>query len=1414
MSAMTESNKYGDSDTTTQHRRYLADIAMVVPEFDPVHGALTIDKWIDKVEEYAVLYEWDDVAVQHFALTKLAGVARLWRDSLPREERTWLQWVPLLKENFPSTNEDVLRIKLNAQNYSRKSGQNMIEYFYEKLSRCNRAGMDDNEKIQWVVRGIGNDRYRDYLGPLSNYKKPADLLPHLISANDYIERDKEKNVHKSNENPVVKHTRTTGTSNPNKTSLICFRCRVAGHTSKECTKKPTVTCFRCSKPGHKASECRTNKPSANDTSNAVPQASSTTNGSGKQRPVLQLNSETASQNKYFKIAIINGERVQSYIDMGAACVAMRKSEADRLNISYDDSARDEFVGYGFGRVSSLGRFKTTIIIDKVSAYVTVNVVPDDVQEISLLVGHPFTEQPHVVIVSAPNELRVEEVAPVEASEHADKTPIWAKEALVIPKNHVGHITVVTKFPDRDLCVEGGIRATRQMVPRCLISTDGEGRAVVPMVNLSDEDFTIKKGDTVTRGVLFNEVVSKNKEHNREINQEPVLAEEIVSDLTADQVEEVLTLLNEYKDLIARNLRQVGCTHLTEMKLVLKDERPVVYRPYRISYKEREKVRDIIDELKEADIVEDSESPYASPILLVKKKTGDVRMCVDYRELNKKTVPDKYPLPRIDDQLDRLHGNAYFTSLDLFSGYYQVPINDVNTRAQTSFVTPDGHFQFKRMPFGPTNCPAIFSRMITTALGKLLYTVALAYLDDIIIPSKSVGDGLEKLKLVLQSLREAGLTIKLEKCRFFMQKLEYLGFEISKNGIEPGRRKILAVEHFPVPNNVRAVRGFIGLASYFRRFVKGFAVIARPLTDLLCKNTRFEWTKERDEAFKLLKKALTSRPILSMYEPNAYTEVHTDASQHGVAAVLMQRQTEDAKMHPISYFSRKTTKDEAKYHSYELEALAIVSALERFRVYLIGICFVIKTDCNSLKLLADKRDLNPRIGRWFMKLSEYQYKIEHLKGDRNLIADALSRSPVESEQSIEVASLNVFGIKITTDWVAALQKEDEEVVGTIAKVEANDPTTKDKYVIENSRLYRITGGRWRLYLPADLRYDVVSTTHRELVHLGIDKTLYKIKENFYFPKMREFVTKYVNRCVNCMFYKIPKKGELYWHPLDKGSEPFQVIHLDHVGPFVMTERDNKYILTIVDGFSKYVVLRAVKDVTAIETVYYMREFVCTYGRPKRIITDRGTAFTAAIFEKFCHELNINHVKISSKSPRSNGQAEIMNGIAVRCLAMTTENPDNTDWDLRSMEVQWGINNSKHRVTGYTPSDVVYRFKIASRVDNPLVSEVSKINEDKGTTNKEVDPTEVLRKNREKESRKITQRKKKPEKFRKGDLVLIKWEAPASGQSRKLEPKYKGPYQIARELRYDRYVVTDVEGEQLGQRPFSGVIGFDRLKRVCK
>ena len=384
--------------------------------------------------------------------------------------------------------------------------------------------------------------------------------------------------------------------------------------------------------------------------------------------------------------------------------------------------------------------------------------------------------------------------------------------------------------------------------------------------------------------------------------------------------------------------------------------------------------------------------------------------------------------------------------------------------------------------------------------------------------------------------------------------------------------------FPEPKDVARIQSFLGLANYYRRFVKGFAMIAKPLTDLTGKNITFNWGVEQAQAFTALKTRLLSKPILAVYSPGAKTEVHTDASQIGLGAVLFQKQ-KDEKLYPICFFSRKTTKDESTHHSYELEALAVVCALERFSVYLIGIEFVIRTDCNSLKLLENKRDLSPRIGRWFVKLSEFRYKIEYLKGANNSVADALSRNPVEPSEEDELVGVpvkSVLGIKITKDWVVAMQRSIPEIMEIRDKLEDGMQDVLEKYTMCNARVYRKHKGKFLLHVPPDLRYDIVSEAHRGLAHLGIDKTYEKVKESYYFPKMHEFVTQYVRRCINCLYYK-PQSGKKpeFLHPLEKGSIPFQCVHID-LGPFVRTENGNKYVSVIVCGYSKYTVLKAVKD----------------------------------------------------------------------------------------------------------------------------------------------------------------------------------------------------------------------------------------------
>lgn len=594
------------------------------------------------------------------------------------------------------------------------------------------------------------------------------------------------------------------------------------------------------------------------------------------------------------------------------------------------------------------------------------------------------------------------------------------------------------------------------------------------------------------------------------------------------------------------------------------------------------------------------------------------------------------------------------------------------------------------------------------------------------------------------------------------------------------------------------------------------MIIRPLTDLLKKDAVFKWAKVEQDAFDLVKARLSSEPILCVYNPKAKTELHTDASKVGLGGVLYQEQR-DKKLHPISYFSRKTTPEKSKYHSYELEALAIVCSVERFRVYLIGIDFIIRTDCNSLKLLEHKRDLNPRIGRWFIRLSEYQYKIEYHTGSINVVADALSRFPVEDSVDMEVVGLPIMHINISTDWVAAMQRTDPEIISIVKQLESGDANAHAKFTLCKGRVYRISKNKYRLFVPSDLKYDIVSEAHRDSNHLGVDKTLEKIKECYYFPKLRDFVDQYVKRCVSCLYHKTSSdRTARCIHPLDKGDTCFHTIHMDHLGPFVKTDCHNKYVLGLIDGFSKYVVLKAVKDTSAFETVNFLQCFICNYGKPTRVITDRGTAFTAHLFEEFCKRHAIIHIKVAAGTPRGNGQIEQLNKTILNCLS-TGRDCESEDrcWDEKLFDVQWSLNNSVHRVTKCTPFELVFKHKAIGLHDSPLTLEIKHLNSElskEDQANNDV-VTDLLEKNRIRQLEKCDMNVTKS-KLELGDIVMVKTQPVSSGESRKLEPKYRGPYNITKVLDKDRYIVEDIEGEQQSGRLYKSILSSDRLKLVSK
>ncbi|CAH2223131.1 jg19574 [Pararge aegeria aegeria] len=487
----------------------------------------------------------------------------------------------------------------------------------------------------------------------------------------------------------------------------------------------------------------------------------------------------------------------------------------------------------------------------------------------------------------------------------------------------------------------------------------------------------------------------------------------------------------------------------ELKIRLKNDKVVNYRPYRLAPIEREKVKEIINDLLEKGVIRESDSDFASPVLLVKKQDGSDRLCIDYRALNQIIEKDRYPLPLIQDQLDMLGKAKYFISIDMKNGFYQIPVSPESVK-YTAFITPDGQFEFLRMPFGICNGPSIFQRAISKAVKHLKFL--LVYVDDLLIPFATISEGMEFLDQTLQALTVAGFTINVNKCKFFETEIDYLGYLISAEGIRPNDKKVSALQNSPVPATVKQVRQFMGLASYFRRFIPEFASRTASITKLLKIDEKWDWGTQQEEARIYVLKYLISKPLLTVFDPELPTELHTDASAIGYGAILLQRVNSINRV--IAYYSRRTTPPESRYHSYELETLAIYNALKHFRVYLLGINFKIVTDCNSIKSTHHKKDLSPRVARWWTYLQDFTFEIVYKKGKYVSHVDYLSRNPeVPRSNSHNIApmphSINVIDSPQT--WLEVAQARDSETLSLIEKIQSG-VLDSNRYLISNNFLY--------------------------------------------------------------------------------------------------------------------------------------------------------------------------------------------------------------------------------------------------------------------------------------------------------------------------------------------------------------------------
>lgn len=777
------------------------------------------------------------------------------------------------------------------------------------------------------------------------------------------------------------------------------------------------------------------------------------------------------------------------------------------------------------------------------------------------------------------------------------------------------------------------------------------------------------------------------------------------------------------------------------------------------------------------------------------------MCVDYRGLNKLTIRDNYPLPLIEDCLEYLDAKQWFSLLDLKSGFHQVHMSPESIK-YTSFVTPFGQFEYTRMPFGLKNAPSVFQRFISTIFRDFLArSEIMIYMDDIVLATADPASHLILLERVLRRLREYHLELKLSKCKFLHDEIDYLGYSANRLGIRPNDAHVLAIKEYPVPTNAKQLQSCLGLFSYFRRFVPQFSRIAKPLLDLLKKDSAFVFDDACIFAFTALRDALSSCPVLSLYNPSRETELHTDASSHGFGAVLLQKQ-EDGQLHPVSYFSRRSTSAESRYHSFELETLAIIYALRRFRVYLEGISFRIVTDCNSLTLTLAKKTVNPRISRWALELENYNYTIHHRSGSGMGHVDALSRCHVVSLVQTDDVDFQL----------QATQARDPCIVELRASLEVAE---QDRFELQDGLVYRrLEPGKLRLYVPEEMESNVIRLIHEQIGHLGIDKCFDQIRQHYWFPGMRPKIEKFVRNCIPCIMCSAPARhNEKNLYSIPKKPIPFDTLHIDHYGPLPSVQSKQKYILVVVDAFTKFVKLYAVNSTSTREVIASLQKYFDCYSRPRRIISDRGTCFTSLEFSEFLLSNNVDHVKVAVASPQANGQVERVNRVLTPMLSKSVEPVRQGNWSKLLTKTEFALNNTIHSSTKRTPSELLFGV----RQRGPEVDALTEHLSDKLSTSVDRDldliresAAECITKSQLRNERFFSAHNRAPHSFNVGDFVVMRNVDTSAGSNKKLIPKFRGPYAIHKVLPNDRYVIRDIENCQLTQLPYNGVVEASRLR----
>ena len=906
------------------------------------------------------------------------------------------------------------------------------------------------------------------------------------------------------------------------------------------------------------------------------------------------------------------------------------------------------------------------------------------------------------------------------------------------------------------------------------------------------------------------------------------------------------LLREYVDIFSCSKHDIGITDVIEHNIETGAAAPIACRRGRIPIGLEAKVDEMIKDFEEKGIIRPSVSPWNAPLVVVPKKDGSIRITVDYRLLNSITKRPIFPIPDTTELLDTLSGSTYFSTLDFRSGYYNIPMNE-NDIEKTAFSTQKNHYEFLRMPMGLSTSPASFQRLMHTVFREENWHKCLIYLDDVLVFSKTLDEQFNRLRLIFDRIREAGLKLAPEKCYFLQTNVSYLGHTVSKEGVFTDKKKIAKVVAWPQPKTEEDLRSFLGLCGYYRRFIKDYAQLVTPL-EKLCNTT---WNKKikskktgltfepiHEETFKKLKEALTSAPVLAFPTSKDKFILDTDASHDAIGAVLSQIQNGEEKV--IAYASKKMTQSQRQYCITRKELYAVYYFVTYFKNYLLGRSFIIRTDHRALCWMLDWKSPNSsQYCRWKQELEVYDMEVRYRKGGQHGNADSLSRYP-----SCGQCELNHPNPKRKRNIKSLEDKTTEIHCRRMLELESDIDQEKDKnlkliidllktgrkqekyplelkYQSEESKhlwnkredlrfrgglLYLKTDNTYRLLMPNEKRRELIRTTHNNLAHVGVSKTYNILKEAYYWINMEMDVRLVIADCKYCARRKNVPQQKHCENNLSSGF-PFDKISIDLAGPLPPGENGERYILGIIDNFSRFVALVPLRHGTATEVAKgLMKNWICLFGTPGSIHSDRGTEFENELLKTLCELLGIKKTKSAPYYPRGNSMVERLFRTTKDLLYATSES-FGKKWTEVIPLVERALRCTKQRTTNFSPYEIVFGrtmspFLMPSHNNDGFRSVPEYMKNIQVITNK-------IHEQMRKENETVMNEKIRP--FSVGDRVMAKTFPCQKGIQ---YGRYEGPYVITECLSKWTYRLKNCENHKVIERNFYHLKRADNLKTSIK